>query len=574
MQANTLSPELQAYMPRFVQIESGGDPNAQTGSYSGLLQMSPSETAKYGGNGLEHGTQMYADRAAELKKNFGRDPSPTELYLANQQGMGGIQAHMSNPDAPAWQNMASTAEGRQKGQGWAKQAVWGNVPNDAKSQYPGGVDSLTSQQFMDLWHSKVERGQSQQTSYPPQPRGALSMAAPQYAQPDQGSLSSRVMAGGPGALFGVPNGIFPGAQGQPGQGYNLGNALQNAGASLQSINDPQGGAALKNNAAAQLAMRQPKWGEISKDMFGQPQYGWINAANQTVTPASASNGMSGGTDSTGGMGEMLTNLQAAKDSGKSNDELLSMVHPALRTDMEAMANGTAFPAKLGRAGPVREALVLGARILNPAFDERKLPGQVKYNTDLQSTALNTPGGQKIALGTAVEHLGMLADGTVAMGNSDGGSVSDMPGGATAAHIYNASKNSTTQGAANAAALGSAAQKYGGEGMKLYAGTSGGGVAERAAMEGRYGHNLTNAEYASALETDLGLMTGRHSQLQQQADENGNKVKFISPDTQKTIDHIKARIVQLRGGRPSVGDASPTAPALPKGVTSISVVGGQ
>jgi hypothetical protein len=155
--AYDLSPELQAYIPRFIQIESGGDPNARTGSYSGLLQMGPDEIAKYGGNGLEQGTQLLRDRAQQLTTTLGREPTPTELYLAHQQGMGGVQAHISNPDAPAWQNMASTAEGRRKGEGWAKQAIWGNVPDSIKAQYPGGVDSLTSRQFMDLWRSKVER---------------------------------------------------------------------------------------------------------------------------------------------------------------------------------------------------------------------------------------------------------------------------------------------------------------------------------------------------------------------------------------------------------------------------------
>ncbi len=152
-----LSPELQAYIPRFIQIESGGNPNARTGSYSGLLQMGPDEIAKYGGNGLEQGTRLLADRAGELARVLGRDPTPTELYLAHQQGMGGAQAHMANPDRPAWENMAGTGEGRRKGEGWAKQAIWGNVPDTLKANYPGGVDSLTSQQFMDLWKSKVER---------------------------------------------------------------------------------------------------------------------------------------------------------------------------------------------------------------------------------------------------------------------------------------------------------------------------------------------------------------------------------------------------------------------------------
>jgi hypothetical protein len=181
---------LDDYLPRYIQIESGGNPNAQTGSYSGLLQMGPDEIAKYGGNGLEQGKQMYADRAAWFENKFGRPPTPTELYLTNQQGEGGVAAHIGNPDAPAWQNMYSTAEGQRRGEAWAKKAIWGNVPDDVKANYPGGVDSLTSQQFMNLWQNKVERTSPQQPfggppaqpqrPLPPQP---LDLAAPQTGLP-------------------------------------------------------------------------------------------------------------------------------------------------------------------------------------------------------------------------------------------------------------------------------------------------------------------------------------------------------------------------------------------------------
>lgn len=173
-----LSPELEAYIPRFVQIESGGNPNARTGSYSGLLQMGPAEAAQYGGNGLEQGKQLLADRAAQFEAQYGRQPTPTELYLGHQQGMGGLAAHMANPDLPAWQNMASTGEGRQKGAAWAKQAIWGNVPTDVRAQFPGGVDSLTSQQFMDLWRSKVERTPMQTAFAPSASAPSASPSAP------------------------------------------------------------------------------------------------------------------------------------------------------------------------------------------------------------------------------------------------------------------------------------------------------------------------------------------------------------------------------------------------------------
>jgi hypothetical protein len=144
------------YIPRMVQIESGGNPNARTGKYTGVLQMGPDEIAKYGGNSLEHGTRLLEDRAAELQRKLGREPTGWEVYLAHQQGLAGALGHLQNPDRPAWETMYDTGEGRRKGPGWAKQAIWGNVPNDVKKQY-GSVENITSGQFADLWRQKVER---------------------------------------------------------------------------------------------------------------------------------------------------------------------------------------------------------------------------------------------------------------------------------------------------------------------------------------------------------------------------------------------------------------------------------
>ena len=152
-----LSDHIAAALPRIIQIESGGNPNAATGSYTGLLQMGLDERAKYGGDSLQAGLALLKDRSDQLEKQLGRPPTASELYFAHQQGVGGFTAQNANPDAPAWQNMAGTAEGRHKGEGWAKQAIWGNIPSDRRSQF-GNVDNVTGRQFLDLWRQKVEGG--------------------------------------------------------------------------------------------------------------------------------------------------------------------------------------------------------------------------------------------------------------------------------------------------------------------------------------------------------------------------------------------------------------------------------
>jgi muramidase (phage lysozyme) len=74
---------------------------------------------------------------------------------------------------------------------------------------------------------------------------------------DNGGLLNKLAAGGPGALFGVPNGYIPYTDdaGATKPGYDLGGGLQGAAAWLQSIHDPKAAAAL----IASLQKPQNEW---------------------------------------------------------------------------------------------------------------------------------------------------------------------------------------------------------------------------------------------------------------------------------------------------------------------------
>ena len=95
---------------------------------------------------------------------MGASRLPAELYMLHQQGVAGAATHMANPDAPAWQNMYRTREGQKKGPAWARLAIWGNIPQDQRAQFPDGVDSVTSRQFMELWDRKLARFGANQSS--------------------------------------------------------------------------------------------------------------------------------------------------------------------------------------------------------------------------------------------------------------------------------------------------------------------------------------------------------------------------------------------------------------------------
>lgn len=175
---NGISP---AQLKAYVDIESGGNPKNKTGSYKGLLQLSDSEFNKYGGKGLdifnpEHnlsvGARKIKAEGEAFKQKYGRDPTPTDLYMIHQQGEGGYQQHTANPTQKAWINMFNTAEGQKKGPIWAQKAIWGNIPDAAKKKF-GSVQNVTSQDFMNLWDARVNRGMggSQQQTAQQQPEG-------------------------------------------------------------------------------------------------------------------------------------------------------------------------------------------------------------------------------------------------------------------------------------------------------------------------------------------------------------------------------------------------------------------
>jgi hypothetical protein len=149
-------------MRAIAQIESSGNPNERTGSYKGLYQLSDGEFRKYGGRGSIYDPQenarvaglKLADESNQVAQKLGRPLTPAEQYLVHQQGVGGAYAHLMNPNQPAWMSMASTAEGRQKGEAWARRAIWENVPDDMKPRF-GSVDNITSGQFSNMWANKL-----------------------------------------------------------------------------------------------------------------------------------------------------------------------------------------------------------------------------------------------------------------------------------------------------------------------------------------------------------------------------------------------------------------------------------
>ena len=78
-------------------------------------------------------------------------------YCIHQQGYQGCAFHYAAPHQLAWKNMYLTGEGQEKGEAWARKAIWGNVPSDLKNKIKGELEALTSGQFIALWTERVHR---------------------------------------------------------------------------------------------------------------------------------------------------------------------------------------------------------------------------------------------------------------------------------------------------------------------------------------------------------------------------------------------------------------------------------
>jgi hypothetical protein len=151
-------------MKAFAKIESGYNPRAKTGRYKCLFQLSDWEFAKYWQGDIYDirdcsiaAARKFATEAAEFEKDVGRKATAAELYCIHQQGYHGCAFHYAAPHQLAWKNMYLTSEGQEKGEKWARKAIWGNVPWDLKNKIKGGVEALTSGQFIALWTERVNR---------------------------------------------------------------------------------------------------------------------------------------------------------------------------------------------------------------------------------------------------------------------------------------------------------------------------------------------------------------------------------------------------------------------------------
>ncbi len=151
------------FMRTIAKIESDLKPEQRTGSYIGLFQLSRREFKQYGSGEITSprdnaiaAAYKFKTEATLFESDTHRTPTPSDLYLIHQQGWQGAAEHVSQPDRIAWKSMCATAEGRHKGEGWCKRAIWLNTLPTIKHIWKS-VNNLTSGDFVEMWRERIDR---------------------------------------------------------------------------------------------------------------------------------------------------------------------------------------------------------------------------------------------------------------------------------------------------------------------------------------------------------------------------------------------------------------------------------
>jgi hypothetical protein len=311
-------------------------------------------------------------------------------------------------------------------------------------------------------------------------------------------------------------------------------------------------------------------------LTGQKNMQWTNPLTQSVTPAVP--GGQGGASTTSS--QLFDQIEAARQGGASQDDLLQMMPPSLRSGVGAMISGRDIPANLSMRGAARDLTVRLAHAIDPTFDETMIPGRIKFAQGMAETTPGSNGGQKILLNTALQHAAEASDRLVELDNISGGV-------APVGHAINYLGNQLPGAAGTKTALSDIAAKLSGEVGKLYSGSSGGGEAERQATAGRFSAENLPTESIGALQATKSLILDKLNSLQNQRDQvygsKGERIyPLVDPQTQAALAKIDANIAKLQGNAPagqsSAAGTATNAPAIggaiPEGATATNQQTGQ
>lgn len=282
-------------------------------------------------------------------------------------------------------------------------------------------------------------------------------------------------------------------------------------------------------------------------LTGQKSFSQYDARRGTLTPISggAQGGVAGGGFLANGVGQV--------DSGLTGDAYLKQFSPEVQAAVTNYVGGKTMPTGNARQGFTQAVKMIaqkyGTDIGQPA-DDTTFMARRQMRTQLSSASPSSLGGQINIGNTAAAHLADLTEKALALGNYDMG-ISYLTQG------VNAVRGMGTEQAAKMEALKGAAQHYGQEITKFYAGSPG-GVAERDRFLETINGAKSPKELAAVLATEAELMHGRLNTLGDQIKgvlgPMASEYPVVRSDSEKAFAKIQENVGKLKGGQ-----SAPSAP---------------
>jgi len=328
-----------------------------------------------------------------------------------------------------------------------------------------------------------------------------------------------------------------------------------ASKAMLAVMNPEAGKTIINEALT----NKEKFQQTGEDSFGNKTYGFVNERNQTI------NGK--GSGDTQGSSSFLAPGVKQVDSSLTGKDYLGQFSPEVQAAVQNYIDGKSTPTGNPRKGFTQAVKMIAQKVgadTGQSVDDATYAARRTMRNQLSSSAPASLGGQINIGNTAAGHLADLSQKALELGNYDTG-IAPL----TAA--VNGVRGLGTEQAAKMEALKGAAQHYGQEITKFYAGSPG-GTAERDRFIESVNGARSPKELAAILATEGELMRSRLDALGGQikgvlGEEGAAQYPVLRKDGQDALARLEQNVSKLKGGQ----SAAPVAPLAPGQSTTIGGV---
>jgi hypothetical protein len=294
----------------------------------------------------------------------------------------------------------------------------------------------------------------------------------------------------------------------------------------------------------ELFTNKEKFQQTGEDAFGNKQYGFVNEREQTINGRSVGQGGGASESTSGFLAPGVKNI----DSTLTGQDYLKQFSPEVQAAVQNYVDGKSMPTGNPRKGFTQAVKQIAQKYgadTGQSVDDATYSARRTMRNQLSSSAPASLGGQINIGNTAAGHLADLTQRALELGNVDTGI-------APLTSAVNNVRGLGTEQAAKMEALKGAAQHYGQEITKFYAGSPG-GVAERDRFIESVNGARSPKELAAILATEAELMRSRLDALGGQikgvlGEEGAKQYPVLRPDGETALRKVEENVSKLKGGQ--------------------------